>query len=94
MRLIDGIIIKGGPTRIVRRSEVSIEGKDIIAIQAKANRLGMNLMGQSFFSTELMKAFKPRSIETIALVLKDDAVLRPIFEGHAGMHVVICPVLP
>lgn len=94
VRLIDGIIIKEGPGRIARRSEVSIEGKDIIVIQAKADRLGMNLMGQAFFSTELMKTFNPRSIEAVALVLKDDAVLGPIFEGLTGMHVVVCPVLP
>lgn len=91
VRLVDGIIIKDGANRIARRSEVTLEGKDIIVIQAKASRLGMNVMGQAFFSMELMKAFKPRSIEAIALVLEDDAVLRPMFERHAGMKVVVYP---
>jgi len=94
VRLIDGIIIKDEPHQIARRTKVSIEGKDIIVTQAKANRLGMNVMGQAFFSEQLMHTFKPRSIEPVALVLKDDVVLRPVFEGHAGMQVVIYPVLP
>lgn len=39
-RLLDGVIITGGETRIARRSEVSLEGKDVIVVQTKASRLG------------------------------------------------------
>jgi hypothetical protein len=39
----------------------------------------MYLMGQAFFSAQLMQAFKPRSVESVALVAKDDSVLRPLF---------------
>ena len=91
VRLINGIIIKDRPHQIARQSEVSIEGKDIIVIQAKANRLGVNAMGQAFFSEQPMHTFKPRSIGTVALVLKDDVVLRPVFEGHAGIAHVYPP---
>jgi hypothetical protein len=90
-RLIDGIIIKGGERRIARGSEVDLTGKDIVVVQAKAKRLGMYLMGQAFFSAELLKRFNPRSIESVAIVTKDDAVLRPIFEKYEGMRVVVCP---
>jgi hypothetical protein len=51
----------------------------------------MYLMGQALFSAELLKRFNPRSIESVAIVAKDDAVLRPIFEKYEGMHVVVCP---
>jgi len=36
-RLIDGVIILGEPKRIAKPSEVSINGKDIIVLQTKAN---------------------------------------------------------
>ncbi len=90
-RLIDGIIIEGGERRIATGSEVDIAGKDIIVLQAKAKRLGMYLMGQAFFSAELLKRFNPRSIKSVAIVTKDDSVLRPIFEKYEGMRVVVCP---
>jgi len=88
-RIIDGVIIRGGETRIAHASEVSLEGKDIIVVQTKAGRLGMYLMGQAFFSAELMKRFKPKSILSVALCLKDDSVLRPIFESYPNMKVEI-----
>ncbi len=90
-RWIDGIIIKGGAFKIARQSEVDVAGKDIIVIQAKDSRLGMYVMGQTFFSATLMETFKPRSIESIALVAHDDSVLGPIFRSHDRMRVVVCP---
>ena len=90
-RLIDGVIIKRGEFRIAKKPEVEIEDAEIIVVQAKAMRLGMYLMGQALFSAELMKRFNPRSVESVALVTKDDAVLRPLFEKHEGMRVVVCP---
>ena len=92
--MIDGIIIKDEVRRIALQHEVSLQGKDIIIVQAKASRLGMNVMGQAFFTTELMRAFNPRSIVSVALVLKDDAILRPLLERHEGMQVVVCPGVP
>ena len=90
-RLLDAVIVIGGPRVIARQADVSVEGKDIIVVQAKASRLGMYLMGQAFFSAQLMRPFKPRSVESIALVLLDDTVLRPLFEQYTGMRVVVCP---
>jgi len=90
-RLIDGVIIKGEEFRIARQSEIDVSGKDIVVVQAKARRLGMSLMGQAFFSAQLLKRFKPRSIESVAIVTKDDAVLRSIFEQYEGMRVVVYP---
>lgn len=90
-RLIDGIIIKGGEFRIARQAEIDISDKEVVVVQAKAKRLGMYLMGQALFSAELLKRFNPRSIESVAIVTKDDAVLRAIFEKYEGMRVVVCP---
>ena len=77
-RLLDGVVILGGENRIAKASEVDIEGKDIVVIQTKVNRLGMYLMGQAFFSRELMKTFKPKSIKTVAICGKDDTVMRDL----------------
>ena len=92
IRLLDGVIVKDGPFVIARQSDVSLKGQDIIVVQAKASRLGMYLMGQAFFSAQLMRAFEPRSVESVALVLRDDEVLRPLFEQYPGLRVVVCPV--
>jgi hypothetical protein len=83
-RVIDGVIIKGEEFRIARKAEIDISGKDIVVVQTKASRLGMSLMGQAFFSAQLLKRFEPRSIESVALVAKDDAVLRLLFEQYGG----------
>src|SRR5262245_48050154 len=61
-RVLDGVIIRDGECRIARQSEVSLERKDIIVIQTKAGRLGMYLMGQAFFSAQLLQRYHPRSV--------------------------------
>ncbi len=90
-RLLDGVIILNGEHREAIPSEVSLKNKDIVIVQTKNSRLGMYLMGQAFFSMDLMRSFEPRSIESIALCAVDDAILRPIFERHSGCQVVVCP---
>ena len=90
-RLLDAVILPKGEKRIVRWKEVSIEGQDIIVVQANIGRLGMYLMGQTFFSAELIKRFKPASIRSVALCARDDSVLRPLLESHPDMEVVIIP---
>lgn len=90
-RVLDGVIIKNAEFRIAKQSEVSLEGKDIIVIQTKASRLGMYLMGQAFFSRQLIMNFKPKSVKSVALCNRDDAVLRPILEQYEGMEVVVYP---
>jgi hypothetical protein len=91
VRLLDGVIVKSGPFVILRQSDVLLKGQDIIMVQAKASRLGMYPMGQALFSAQLMRPFEPRSVESVALVLRDDEVLRSLFEQYAGLRVVVCP---
>jgi hypothetical protein len=69
-RLIDGLIVKAGEFRIAKQSEIKIKDEDVVVLQAKARRLGMYLMGQAFFSAQLIQRFGPRSIESVALVTK------------------------
>jgi len=90
-RLLDGVIVRGGAFRIARQSEVSVEGQDVIVVQTKVGRLGMYLMGQAFFSAQLMQRFKPRSVVSVALCHQDDDVLGPLFKQYPGMQVVVCP---
>ena len=90
-RLLDGVIVKDGEHRIARHSEVSPKNKDVIVVQTKARRLGMNLRGQAFFSARLVRAFGPRSVVPVALRNRDDSALRPLIEQYPGMRVVVCP---
>jgi hypothetical protein len=89
-RLVDGVIVVDGAHRIASPGEsVGLDGHDLIVVQTKASRLGMYLMGQAFFSRELIKACAaPRSVRTVALCSADDAVLRPIAERF-GIEIVI-----
>jgi hypothetical protein len=60
-RMIDAVIIEDGDHRIASRGKtVSLDGHDIVVVQTKASRLGMYLLGQAFFSRELiMDRFAP-----------------------------------
>jgi hypothetical protein len=87
-RLIDGVIILGEPKRIAKPSEVSINGKDIIVLQTKANRLGMNLMGQAILSKKLMEKFEPKSIRSIAICSEGDSVLEQYLAEY-GIELVV-----
>ena len=71
-RLLDGLIVLGEEERIENAHSFPIEGKDVIALQTKANRLGMYLMGQAYFSRELLKSFNPKSIRTVTICGKGD----------------------
>ncbi len=88
-RRLDAVILPKGEFRISHWNEVSLKGKDIIVVQAKANRLGMYLMGQALFSAALMKRFKPRSVRSIALCRKDDSVLGPLLKRYRHIEVVV-----
>jgi hypothetical protein len=88
-RLADAVILPKQPTRIAKATEVSLAGEDVIVVQAKTGRLGMYFMGQTFFSAQLVKRFRPASIQAVALCQEDDAVLRPLLERRKGMRVVV-----
>jgi hypothetical protein len=91
-RLLDGVIIPGGPFEIRMADSVELAGKDIVVVQAKASRLGMYLLGQAVFSRRLMEPFKPASIRSVALCAKGDSVLEPLAKEF-GVEVVVIQVL-
>ena len=89
-RLLDGVIVLGGPKRILDRAEHAeqdLRGKDIIVVQTKVGRVGMYLLGQALFSRELMRAFGPRTVMSVAVCEQDDATLRPLAEKY-GVEIV------
>ena len=89
-RLIDGIILLGEETRIGNRDDIElINGREIIVVQVKANRLGMYLMGQTLFSMRLMEKFNPSKITSVALCSDDDSIMRPLLEKNEECKVVI-----
>jgi hypothetical protein len=90
-RWIDGVIVRDGEFGIAPQPEVTIVGKDVIIVQTKAKRLNLHLMGQTFFSAQLIQKFQPRSVLSVALCNADDQVLRSTFEHYSGMQVVIYP---
>lgn len=87
-RLIDGVIVLGEEKGFQNGGNYEIDGKDIIVIQTKKDRLGMYLMGQAYFSREIMKRFQPRSIRTVAICGKGDLEMELLCE-EAGIEVVI-----
>lgn len=87
-RLIDGIIIVDGPCKPQAAKDVDLEGKHIVVIQTKAERLGMYLLGQAVFSARLMEQFRPASIRSVAICTKGDSVLEPLAKEY-GVEVVV-----
>ena len=90
IRRLDAVIVPGGEPARVPWRDSHVAGRDIIVIQAKLGRLGMNVMGQAF-SRELMKPLGPASVRTVAIVVRDDSVLRLLAEAF-GIEVVIDPL--
>ena len=88
-RFLDGLIVLGEKAAISEVRDFSIAGRDVIAIQTKASRLGMYLMGQCVFSLELVKRLNPRSVRSVALCTADDSVMRPMLEAIEGCEVVV-----
>ena len=96
-RLLDAVILPSRTKGTAHWRDVDIEGEDVIAVQAKAHRLGMYLMGQALFSADLLRARRPKSIRSIILCSADDSVLRPLLARFPEVEVVVdagAPVLP
>lgn len=81
-RDIDAVILPKEPHREVDEKEFSelLHGRDLVAVQAKANRLGMYLMGQTLFSALLIKKrpYNPSSVRAVALCKEGDPILCPL----------------
>ena len=81
-RPIDGIIVLGEKKAIHSGNKFDLKGKDVIVIQTKKGRIGMNLLGQAYFSKFLIKKHSPRSIKTVAICGRNDKVMAEFAEKH------------
>ncbi|MEQ8238115.1 MAG: hypothetical protein RIA69_02835 [Cyclobacteriaceae bacterium] len=74
-RPIDGVIVLNEESRIHDGNFYNIEGKDVIIIQTKCDRIGMYLLGQAYFSKFLIAKYNPRSIKSVAICGRFDDVI-------------------
>ena len=89
-RLLDAVILPDGPNLTAKAKDIEITDQNIVIVQTKAYRLGMYLLGQALFSIHLMEPFLPKSIQSVAICTKGDAVLEPLAQKY-GIKVVIYP---
>ncbi|MDA1369853.1 MAG: hypothetical protein O2971_03700 [Proteobacteria bacterium] len=89
-RLIDGLIVLGEETTVRSGGSFDISGRDVICIQTKGSRLGMYLMGQAFFSRELLMKLNPLSIRTVAICSKNDELMSELCAAQ-DIEVVVMP---
>ncbi len=89
-RLIDGIIVLGEVKSIQKGGSFDFKGRDVVAIQTKSTRLGMYLMGQAYFTREILKRFNPKSIKTVAICGKGDTEMEALCKKE-NVEVVIIP---
>lgn len=89
-RPIDGIIVLGEKKAIHCGNKFDLKGKDVIVIQTKKGRIGMNLLGQAYFSKLLIKKHSPRSIKTVAICGRNDKVMAEFAEEH-DVEVIVYP---
>ena len=90
IRLIDAVIVLGEQKKIHDSNFFDISDRDVICIQTKQSRLGMYLMGQAFFSVELLKKHNPKSIRSVLICGKDDIVLSEVCKKY-GLEIEIIP---
>jgi hypothetical protein len=93
-RWLDGVIVCGPyqppPKECPMSGErINLDGLDIIIVEAKARRLGRNLLGQAIGSAYFVnKYFAPRHVRNVVLCAVDDPELRPLFALH-GIEVFV-----
>jgi hypothetical protein len=51
----------------------------------------MYLMGQAFFSRELIQKKKPQSVRSVAVCREDDKTMRELLEQYPGLEIALCP---
>ena len=89
-RPIDGIIVLGEKKAVHSGNKFDLKGKDVIVIQTKKGRIGMNLLGQAYFSKFLIKKHSPRSIKTVAICGRNDKVMAE-FAGEHEVEIIVYP---
>jgi hypothetical protein len=88
IRPVDGVIVLGEDKIIHSGNTYDIEGKDVIVIQTKRRRIGMYLLGQAYFSKLMLEKHNPKSIKSVAICEKNDAVMQELADSH-GVEIVV-----
>jgi hypothetical protein len=95
-RVADAVIIKGGQTIRVPAGQrkMDLKGEDVIVVQTKGTnlegRVGMNLLGQAYFSAELLKEFhRVRSVHAVAICTKRDEALEKVVQAIPHMEIIV-----
>ena len=87
-RPVDGLIVLGEDKALSSDTTYDIAGKDVMVIQTKQSRLGMYLLGQAYFSKVLIQKLGARSVKSVAICGRGDAVMEQLATDH-GVEVVI-----
>lgn len=89
-RIIDGLIILNEKKGTHHGNSFNIEGKEVIVIQAKAQRIGMPLLGQAYFSKLIVERHNPKSVRSVAICGRDDEIMQELSKTH-GIEIVVIP---
>ena len=89
-RLIDGVIVLNEKNSIYSGNNYNLEGKDVIVIQTKSSRIGMNLLGQAYFSRLLIQMHNPKSVKSVAICSRNDAIMERLAKKH-NVEIVVIP---
>ena len=87
-RPVDGLIVLGEEKALSSDTSYDITGKDVIVVQTKQSRLGMYLLGQAYFSKLLIQKLGARSVKSVAICGRGDAVMEQLAADH-GVEVVV-----
>ena len=75
-RLADGLIILGGPKIISKERNINIKNKNVIVLQTKAKKIGMNVCGQALVSKMIIEKYhEPKSVKSVIICTKGDDIV-------------------
>jgi len=89
-RYMDAVIVLNEPKKIHNENTYELTDKDVIVVQTKRGRIGMYLLGQAYFSKILIQMHNPRSVKSIAICGKNDAVMAELASEH-DVEILVIP---
>ena len=93
LRRLDGLILPNGEQRIADwRENLDIAHQHVISVQTKNSTLGMELLGQTLFSQQLLyRNFHPAHVDAVALCRNTDDALEEIANTFPDLTIVTVP---
>ncbi len=90
IRRLDGLIISSEESAIKDNKRIDIKNLDVIAVQTKATKLGMSVIGQAIISRDILLSKKARSVRCVIICSETDLFLEAYCEKYS-VEVVIIP---